>query len=96
MSETTLSIGPYVVTQEDSRNWAVTRTTDRVKKDREGNEKTGEFITEHVGYYGDLPACLRSVLRHGFQGQGATDIRKLLARQDEMYAAINRTLEESK
>jgi len=69
-TETILTCGDYVITQEDSRNWRVNKRTDRPMKDRGGNEKEGQFIQEFVGYYDSLPACLRAILRDGYRDMG--------------------------
>lgn len=93
-TETILTCGDYVITQEDSRNWRVNKRTDRPMKDRGGNEKEGQFIQEFVGYYDSLPACLRAILRDGYRDMGSIVIEDMLRRYEELRAHVLATMKE--
>lgn len=93
-TETELTCGDYIITQEDSRNWRVTKQTDRPMKDKDGNEKPGQFIVEFVGYYDGLPACLRAVLKDGYRDMGSIKIADVLKRYEELRAHVLATMKE--
>lgn len=83
---TQLEVGRYVIAQIDDRNWTVEERTGR------NSEKTGKEIIRFVGYYGDLLAASRSVLREGMKGQGATSVSHMIGIIEQCYADIERAV----
>jgi hypothetical protein len=86
-NETTVRVGPYIIS-EDGNGWKVERQTATPMRDRDGIEKPGQFVVQFVGYYGEWPSCLRMIVNDGYKGQGASDMKRMLARQDEMIALV--------
>jgi len=89
MSEPTeLRFGPYRVWEMDAKNVCVERDTGEQAKDRAGNPKPGETTKAFIGYYDSFAPALRSALRDGLKGKGATDAKKLAEHIDMALAAI--------
>ncbi len=88
---TEVSFPPFLVRQEDERNWVLYRQTDRLSQK---GANAGQPIMEHLGYYGDLQAALRSGLRHGMKGLGPVSPKQIIEHIDICYQRINEAVSE--
>ena len=89
---TEVSFSPFLVRQEDERNWVLYRQTDRLSQK---GANAGQPIMEHLGYYGDLQAALRSGLRHGMKGLGPVSPKQIIEHIDICYQRINVAVREA-
>lgn len=85
---TVLTFGNYEVSNADERNWTVNYNSGRFGK--HGNE-----IQEFVGYYSDLEAACRAILREAPRRQGKADAQKIIAAIEEAKAEIARGIREA-
>jgi hypothetical protein len=82
---TEVSFPPFLVRQEDERNWVLYRTTGRTSQK---GKSAGEPIVEHLGYYDSLQAALKSGIRHGMKGLGPITPPAIVAHIDAIFAQI--------
>ena len=83
---TEVSFPPFLVRQEDERNWVLYRQTGRLSQK---GANAGLEIQDQLGYYDSLEAALRSGLRHGMKGAGPVTPKQLIEHIESCYKRIS-------
>jgi len=88
---TRLEIDEWVIFEcsVEGTGWQVNRKNDRQRRNLKTKEALEGTVESFIGYYSDLPNCLKAILKYGYTNQGRVlDFQQLISRQEYLYSQL--------